>query len=69
MLTVKWLIRIGRGYNNIHYMEKTSLAALHPLSNIVITKYFSYNPTFNGVYSRHNLPRAKDESNFINLNC
>ena len=29
------------------------------LSNIEITNYFSYKPTFNGVFSRNNLPRIK----------
>ena len=36
------------------------LAPLHPLNNIEITNYFNYEPRFNGVYSRNNLPRIKD---------
>ena len=33
-----------------------------------ITKYFYYEPRFNGVYSRDNLPRIKDGAYVINLN-
>ena len=36
---------------------KISSFLLHPLCNINITKYFSYKPRFNGVFSRNNLPR------------
>ena len=44
------------------------LVPLHPLRNIGITKYFNYEPMFNGVYSRENLPRIKDGTYFLNLN-
>ena len=46
---------------------KSFLVLLHPLSNIKITKYFSYEPRFNGFYLRDNLPRTKDEVHVINL--
>ena len=38
------------------------LVSLHPLSNIEITKYFNYKPSFNCVFSRNNLPRMKNKS-------
>ena len=40
---------------------------LHPLSNIEITKYFNYEPRFNGVVSRDNLPRIKNGAFVIDL--
>ena len=39
---------------------------LHPLTNIKITKYFNYEPRFNVVFSRDNLPKIKDGEYFIN---
>ena len=46
-------------------LEKESqfFVPLYPLSNTEITKYFNYEPKFNGVYSRDNLPRIKDVKN------
>ena len=44
------------------------LVPVHYLSNIEITKYFNHEPRFNGVFSRHNFPRIKDEAYIINLN-
>ena len=38
------------------------------LSNIKTAKYFNYDPRFNGVFSRDNLPRMKDGAYIINLN-
>ena len=38
------------------------------LSNIKATKYFNYDPMFNGAFSRDNLPRMKDGAYIINLN-
>ena len=35
--------------------------------NIDITKYFNYEPRFNGVFSRDNLPRIKDETLLLNF--
>ena len=40
---------------------------LHPLNNFEITNYFNYEPRFNGVFPRKNLPRRKDGSYVINL--
>ena len=46
-------------------LEKESqfFVPLYPLSNTEITKYLNYEPKFNGVYSRDNLPRIKDVKN------
>ena len=46
--------KAGRGY-----MDKKFLVPLHPLSNTKITKYFSYESRFNGLFSKNNLPRNK----------
>ena len=43
------------------------LVLLHTLNNVEITNYFKYEPRFNGVFSRNNLPRIKDEVYVINL--
>ena len=40
---------------------------LHPLNSIEITNYFNYEPRFNGVFSRNNLPTIKDGAYVINL--
>ena len=39
---------------------------LHPLTNFEIQKYYQKEPKFNGVYSRNNLPKIKDEAYVIN---
>ena len=57
-----------KGYNNTDHINTKSLVPLHPLSNIEITKYFNYNPRFNDVFSRENLPTIKDGAYAINLN-
>ena len=44
------------------------LVSLHPLKNIEITNYFEYESRLNGVFSRNNLPKIKDEVCVINLN-
>ena len=38
-----------------------------PLTNFEIQKYYQNEPKFNGVYSRNNLPKIKDEAYVINL--
>ena len=38
-----------------------------PLTNFEIQKYCQNKPKFNGVYSRNNLPKIKDEAYVINL--
>ena len=48
------------------YGQKFSVL-LHPLSNIEINNYFSYEPRFNGVFSRNDLPKIKDGAFVINL--
>ena len=42
-----------------HVASEIVLVLLH---NIEITKYFSYEPRFNGVFSRDDLPRTKDRA-------
>ena len=39
----------------------------HPLTNFKIQIYYENKPTFNGVYSRNNLSKIKDEAYIINL--
>ena len=60
----KWK-RIWKSRKRIY--ESKPLVLLHPLNNIEITNYFNYNPRFNGVFSRNNLPRIKDGAYVINL--
>ena len=37
------------------------------MTNFEIQKYYQNGPRFNGVYSRHNLPKVKDRAYVINL--
>ena len=39
----------------------------HSLTNFQIQKYYQNEPRFNGVYSRHNLQKIKDEAYIIVL--
>ena len=39
----------------------------NPLTYFEIRKYYLIEPRFNGVYSRHNLPKIKDGAYVINL--
>ena len=39
----------------------------HPLTNFETQKYYQNESIFNGVYSRDNLPKIKDEAYVINL--
>ena len=39
----------------------------HPLTNFEIQKYYENEPKFNGVYSRNNLSKIKDQAYIINL--
>ena len=44
------------------------LLPFHPLTNIQINEYYIYEPRFNDVYSRNNLPKTfKKEAYVINL--
>ena len=43
------------------------LLPTHPLTNFEIQKYYQNEPRFNGVYSRDNLSKIKDEGYVINL--
>ena len=38
-----------------------------PLTNFEIQKYYQNEPKFDGVYSRHNLPKIEDGAFVINL--
>ena len=40
---------------------------LHPLTNFEIQKYYQNEPTFNGAYSRNNLPKMWNGPYVINL--
>ena len=42
-----------------------SLLAFHPLTNIEINKYYKYEPRFNRVYSRNNLPKKNKKGVYI----
>ena len=39
----------------------------YPLTNFEVRKHYQNEPKFNGVYSRNNLPKIKDEAYVINL--
>ena len=39
----------------------------HPLTNFEIQKNYQNEPSFNGVFSRDNLPKIKDGAYIINL--
>ena len=39
----------------------------HPLTNFERQKSYQNEPKFNGVYSRNNLPKVRDEAYVINL--
>ena len=39
----------------------------HPLTNFEIQRYYPKEHRFNGVYSRHNLPKIKDGTYVTNL--
>ena len=43
------------------------LVLLHPLRNIEITKYFNYELSFNGAFSKDNLTKIKDVAYVKNL--
>ena len=48
------------------YWIKT-VSPLHPLNKVEITNYFNYEPRFNGLFSKNNLPRIKDGAFSINI--
>ena len=39
----------------------------NPLTYFEIQKYYQNEPRFNGVYSRDNLPKIKDEAYVVNV--
>ena len=61
-----WLRKPKSSKNN-HKKWKEILIPPHPLTNFEIKKYYKNEPRFNGVYSRDNLPKIKDEAYVINI--
>ena len=58
------IVRPGEGAKK----KLNSLLPFHPLTNIEINEYYKNEPTFNGVYSRNNLPdKIKKGAYVINL--
>ena len=43
------------------------MVPLHHLNNIGITNYLNYEPRFNGIFSRSNLPRVTDGAYVVHL--
>ena len=63
LLSRKGIVRAGEGIK-----KKKSLMPSHPLTNFEIGNYYENEPTFNGVYSRNNLPKIiKNGAYVINL--
>ena len=59
---IGWVVRrAGREY----WIKIVS--PLHPLNKVEITNYFNYEPRFNDLFSRNNLPRIKDGAFAINI--
>ena len=48
-------ILVGKGINRVGFLMQSYL-----LTNFEKQKYYQNEPTFNGVYSRDNLPKIKD---------
>ena len=63
----KGIVKAGEGSGSKN-KNLNSLLPFHPLTNIEISEYYKYEPTFNGVYSRNNLPnKIKKIADVINL--
>ena len=58
---------VVKGISRKRIYEHKFSFPLHPLNNIEITNYYSYETRFNGVFSRSKLPRIKDGAYIINL--
>ena len=73
LLTGKGIIRASKGKGIVRAGEGSKkklnlLLPFHPLTNIEISEYYSYERRFNGVYSRDNLPKiTKKGASVINL--
>ena len=74
ILAGKGTNRCGEGAMRAGYGKKTRLwkrdvflVLPHLLTNFEIQKYYQNEHRFSGVYSRHNLPRIKEEAYVINL--
>ena len=57
--------RAVRGYIDDIWIK--FLVSLYSLNDININNCFNYDPGFNGVFSRNNLPRIKDRAYVVNL--
>ena len=55
-------ILVGKGINRVGFLMQSYL-----LTNFEKQKYYQNEPTFNGVYSRDNLPKIKDGAYVIDL--
>ena len=55
------------GHLHLVYHFTVPLMQPHHLRNFEIPKYYQNEPRFNGVYSRNNLPKIKEEAYIINL--
>ena len=71
LLTGRGLFRTGRGMyrsgNHGQGIKKKLLASFNPLTNFEIQEYFKDEKRFNGVSSRNNLPKLKNDAYVINL--
>ena len=69
LLTGKGTVRAGEGTVRAgEGMKKKALMSPHPLTNFEIKKYYENELSFQGVYSRDNLPKTiKNEAYVINL--
>ena len=68
LLTVQALYRTDQGLYRIGQgLKKQKLMPFHPLTNFEIIDYFEDVKSFNGVYSKNNLPKLKNGAYFINL--
>ena len=58
----------GKGTVRAGGIKKKALMPPHPLTKFEIKSYYEYEPRFNGVYSRDNLPKTiKNGAYVINL--
>ena len=58
------IVRAGEG-NGSKKKKLNLLLPFHPLTNIEIREYYKYEPRFNGVYSRNNLPKTIKKGEYV----
>ena len=61
------VIQAGEGV--LELLKGMTSNAPYPLANFETQKYYQKKPSFNGVYSRNNLPKIKDRTYVINLDA